>query len=653
MNTIDTPSGLILMAGLYAVAALLYSDTANEIPFRLVGRVVNLGSLSRALGGLTLIAVILNTALPSPIVYPIWIKGVLTPNSMIEHEEWNSISRITVEHEVTNAAPFYWGPSISAPDNALVSYKVLRIDGDAGTPITNLGDGGLASHGYLAYDVTNVAYAAPNIERAAIIGVGGGRDVISAKYFGVNQVTALDVNNVQIDLLSNDPEYSRYAGINSLDGVDLIHHEARSWFRQTDQKFDLIQMSLIDTWAATGAGAFALSENGLYTTDAWSEIIDRLDPGGMFTVSRWSAESQNDTARILSLAMAVLLDRGIENPKSHIFMTSSGTVVTLMIGIDPLSLAQLDALEGRSKEMTFNILLSPRTNAPDGLLGEVSQAKNLRDLRSISRRQEYDISPTSDMRPFFFNQARVNDPVKVIKRVIFDKTRSGVWFGQSKATLNLYLIILFSIGMVVYVIIRPLRFHAAEFEKSYLISSTGYFLFLGLGFMLLEISLLQVLGVFLGHPSYGLGVLLFSLIFFTGLGSFLSERITIESARSGLLWGGMILAYTVVLALQLPEIFRLFGAFNLAGRAAVSVGLMAPLGLLLGYGFPTGFRLANRINPNSTAWLWGVNGAAGVLGSAIAIALNISLGINITLAIGGICYLILSIFMTQLMLKTA
>src|SRR5262249_34725955 len=151
------------------------------------------------------------------------------------------------------------------PPTLLTSWFELLIDGDASTPINRWkGDKGKGLD-FLNYDVTTVAYAMPGIKSTAVIGLGGGRDVLSSLHAGATSVTAMDVNSTQVSVLSRVEPFKSYARLADRPDVHLIHSEARSWFAHNPDKFDLIQMSLVDTWASTGAGAFALTENGLYT----------------------------------------------------------------------------------------------------------------------------------------------------------------------------------------------------------------------------------------------------------------------------------------------------------------------------------------------------------------------------------------------------
>src|SRR5262249_36097385 len=204
-------------------------------------------------------------------VRPTIVKDQLEAPGDFAYDRWNSFSRITVGHSETGP-PAMWGPSPRLPSST-IEQRSLMIDGGAGTSIYRF-DGNLASLGFLHHDVTNLAYAIPNLKTGAVIGVGGGRDVLSQRLFGVEDVTGVEINPIIIDLLKR--RFSDYTAVATLDGVTFEVDEARSWFARTPRFFDVIQMSLIDTWAATGAGAFTLTENGLYTVEAWQRFLGRL-----------------------------------------------------------------------------------------------------------------------------------------------------------------------------------------------------------------------------------------------------------------------------------------------------------------------------------------------------------------------------------------
>lgn len=645
MQTIDTPSAILFLSGVAFISALLFpvSDTDKQ-DITLGNHTINLKKTAFIFCIATFSISALNVASAKPFLYPLWIKNKIIKMSYIDYEEWNSISRVTVMNEEKDITPYLWGPSPIVPKDAKVTGRYLVIDGDAGTPITKF-DGDFTKHKYLEYDVTNVAYTLPNINKSAVIGVGGGRDLLSAKYFGVKEVTALDVNPVQIKLLKDHPFYREYANLYNQPGVEILNEEARSWFRQNTEKLDLVQMSLIDTWAATGAGAFSLSENGLYTVDAWSIFMNDLSENGVFTVSRWSADVMDDTGRTLAVAMATLLRQGISDFKNHVIMINSHVIATTIISKSPFTAEQIAALEKTVADKEYSIILMPGHPIKKGILKELIVAKNLKEINEIADKQFYDVSPSTDMRPFFFNQARITRPLDIIKMVLFSDQTNGheVFHGQAKATFNLYTIILFSFFMVAFVIVAPLLKTVEDKGSSFIKAGTLYFILIGLGFMFMEISLLQAFGVFLGHPIYGLSVVLFSLIIAAGVGSLVSEKLPLNTLSRQIIWCLITCGYGVILSFILRDVFYNFAEVDILSRILISIGLIAPSGILMGFGFPTGLNLTEKFDTRATAWFWGINGAAGVLGSSLAIALNIALGIDKTLIVAGACYAMLII----------
>jgi predicted membrane-bound spermidine synthase len=639
METVDTPTGIIFICSAAAFSSLLFmygiQDSGENKRKRKSYTIAAVFFLILALANLFIHNPIFNLGIS---------KGHWSADEHVEYEKWNSISRVTVTRNLEDNKPYLWGgsPSISNT-NFKEDYRMLVIDGDAATPITQFDGKDWHSLRYLEYDVTNLAYSIPGQNKGAIIGVGGGRDALSAKYFGLETVKAIDVNRTQIYLLTDHPLYSNYANLDKLDGVELIHNEARSWFRQNVEELDVIQMSLIDTYASTGAGAFALSENGLYTLEAWSTFFNDLSDSGVFTVSRWvSASDPSETLRMISLGVATLISNNVNSPRHHIFLAGSGNIATLILAKSPLTETALDALHKSAEDKQFKIYFTPKQSRAPEIMAHFLYAKTIEDLEAPVPDLPYNFFPPTDMQPFFFNQAQFTSPIQTAKMAFITKG-SGVYHGHAKATFNLILIIIFSGIMVGITIAWPLSYTIKDLDKYFILSGTLFFLLIGIGFMLLEISLLQGMGVFLGHPIYGLSVVLFSLILSTGIGSLISEKHQLRNKRAVRIWSLTTFLYTVVLFIFLEGIFYQFSDTSLAVRSLTCFAVIFPLGILLGYGFPTGMRFANKINSRATTWFWGMNGAAGVLSSALAIAFSISFGIDKTIILGGLCYALLSL----------
>lgn len=628
METIDAPSAVLVLAALACLSASFFK-TKESLKTRRRKHTLSLSLLAFAA---------MNILLPSHLIYPFVVKGGALNQNMLTYDEWNSISRVTVSQEKVDFPPYLWGRSPDLPDTIKTSFYELKIDGDAATPINRF-DGDLSSLDYLNYDVTTLAYAMPNLSKGAIIGVGGGRDALSQLYYGLEDITAIDINSVQISLLTEREPYKSYAGLSERPEIKFVHDEARSWFTRNQDQFDIIQMSLIDTWAATGAGAFALSENGLYTVDAFRTFLKDLNENGVLTVSRWHApKGENEMQRLLVMAAEALLEEGATEPKRHMFVAKGYTVATLVLSKTPFTDEQLAALRKRVKDYNFETLVDPAL-VNDNSLDQVISASSQEALEDIVAAQRFDISPPRDTRPFFFNMVRMSQPFMVID--IVAKGDYGSLLGHAKATMNLYIILIFALLMVGFVILWPLRKAIRQSPPALVLNGTVWFFLIGMGFMLLEVSLLQRMSIFLGHPIYSLGIVLFSLVLFTGIGSFISDAVPLNTRRKAIIWSLLTAGAILLLPHLLNAGFDVFSESGLFARALLCLVFTALSGVLMGYGFPTGMALTGAIDTKPTPWFWGINGAAGVLGSVVAVALNIAMGLNWTMSLAGICYALL------------
>jgi hypothetical protein len=450
----------------------------------------------------------------------------------------------------------------------------------------------------------------------------------------------VEINPIFIELLTRRAPFREFAGLASAPGVRFQVDDARSWFTRTKERFDLVQMSMVDTWAATSAGAFTLSENGLYTLEGWKTFIDRLTPDGVFTVSRWHRMGAVDeTGRMMSLAVAALLDSGVPDPCRHLFLASCGTISTLVLSRAPLGGSDLETLHRAVRDRRYDVVISPDEPPVSEVLGRIVKSATRGELEQATAGLVLDLSPPTDNRPFFFNLLSFRNPLAVAQAFGHRGPLAGVVKGNLAATATLVVILFVSVVLVASTIVLPLRPALRDAGRELVVGGTLFFTLLGLGFMLVEMGLLQRLSTFLGHPVYSLSIVLFSLILATGAGSFLSERLPLRSKARFLGWGLLLGAYLLFLSFRLPGILASWQGAGTLARAALSVLFIAPAGILMGFGFPTGMRLVQAIDPRPTPWFWGINGAAGVLASVLAVISSIAFGIQVTLAAGAFCYL--------------
>jgi spermidine synthase len=640
LNTTDAPSAVLWSAAVFGLAAVAFraSGVGGAPEHR-----PRFATLLRWRWGIVvaLVAAALVNGLSDRGLRPVFVKSMDQSGWPKLFEAWNSFSRVVV-YAQESREPKLWGSSPRfEPARWQIEQRTLIIDGDAATMTYRIG-GDVAKAGFLRYDVTSLAYFLPDLRRAAIIGVGGGRDVLSARVFGVADIVGVEINPVLVRLLAKTPGFADYTNLRRLGGVRLHVDEARSWFARSRDRFDVIQMSMVDTWAATGAGAFTLTENGLYTREAWRIFFDRLAERGVFTVSRWYAGGGFDeTARMVSLAMAAVVEADAAEPHRHIFVATSGMIATLVLGRAPLSSSQLAALRAAAAQMQYTIMVDPDTAPPSPVLARILASRSADDLHRATRGLPLDLSVPTDDRPFFFNQL----PIREIPRLLWNPERARhhglTYTGNILATVTLGMLLCVAALLVIATILIPLRPALRHVGARLAISGTAYFALIGIGFMCIEIGLLQRMSVFLGHPIYALSIVLFAMILATGVGSLLSDRVRVESRGAFATWAFVTAGYLFTLPLTTGVVAHTFDGSSLLIRASLAVTLITPAGILMGWGFPSGLRLVAAVDARPTPWFWGINGAAGVFASILAVAVSLALGISATLMIGAACYAVI------------
>ncbi|MEJ0044876.1 MAG: hypothetical protein WDN04_01020 [Rhodospirillales bacterium] len=555
-----------------------------------------------------------------------WAKG--GPQQDIIFERWNALSRIrVVPYDITSGAeddaqtgktgkPFGWG--FGHPQTQHTDQLFMDIDAQAKTVITRFDGHDLRPFAFLANDIINMAYHVRPMKTVAVIGVGGGRDVMSALYFGVQHVTGIEMNPAIFEVLTK--RFAEYAGyFYKRPDVSLVNAEARSWLNQGHQSFDLIQVSLIDTWAATAAGGLTMSENRLYTVDAWKDFLARLHPDGVLEVSRWfgSVGHKAEFYRLLSLAAETLKARGVpaDELQSHIMAFSVNQIVTVLVSPSPFTQAEVQQANRSADQEGFSVMIDPSRTWDETSSTIVSGRATNAFYDGLSS----DLTAPTDNRPFFFYTWR---PFSFL----FAKSQVEAEVGaHNDLAIKVMGILLLSTFLCVCLfILEPLRKTVREVPLRQMLPNLGYFAGIGLGFMLIEISQMQRLMVFLGDPVYGLTVVLFSLLLFGGIGSFTVGQ---GEHRAALL-GRPALCCIVLCAVGLltPGLTYALKASGVAVRVLASVALLAPAGFCMGMMFPNGMIMSRRFQEQQ-AWFWGINGATSVFASVLGMAISMQYGI--------------------------
>lgn len=572
----------------------------------------------------------------NPFIRVLWAKE--EQDTLHTMDRWNAFSRITVDGQQTDIGwPAGYGMSRELPGDIVVPQMSMLIDGTAGTMITGY-DGSDERTDFLRYDVTNLGYYGLDEGfESAVIGVGGGRDVLSGLEFGADRVTGIEINNNILDIVTN--KLGDFTNLESDPRVRLVNDEARSWLTRSDDQFDMIQMSLIDTWAASSAGAYALSENSLYTTDAWNTFFDRIDDDGMLSVSRWFSlvgRPPYETLRTAALASEVLTQRGAENPRDHVLIfegppTQFGaTAATIIVSEKPLTADRIDTISEKATDLGFATVLSPDTVSEQhpAFADIVAPGGPDEGLKQFDE----DLSPPTDNRPFFFQMAKIGTFLK------------GEGFSDDlvfRPVLTLGSLALAVLLLAAVCIGLPLVKMGRESKHRGMGPYYAFFAGIGLGFMLVEFSQLQRLATFLGHPTYALAVVLFTVLVFSGLGSMIVEKVVDPQRPKTLLRPVVaLLALLVVFGIFTHPIIDAAEASTTPIRIAVAVGILAPLALFMGMPFSLGMAAAGRNLEAPTAFMWGINGAMSVVASVFAVLIAMFFGINTAFAAGALSYVL-------------
>jgi SAM-dependent methyltransferase len=567
-------------------------------------------------------------------IQPIWSKGAIDRRTELAAEVWTPISKVRAINPQTGP-PIMWGPSPLAPQPS-VQEIMLVIDGYAVTPILRF-EGDLKPFDFLRYDVTSLGAELRAGGAAAIIGVGGGRDVINCALNGFHRIVGIEVNSAIVDL--DTRRFASFSGFSKIPNFELQNAEGRSYLTRSNEKFDMIQASLVDTWAATSAGALTLSENSLYTVEAWQIFYRHLKPGGFITFSRWSYVPEvAQIYRLFSLACATLLSEGVTEPSRNIAMVAAERVATILVSNQPLSELDLGKIRSIAGQMEFMVLFLPGAETPIPEFRSASSAHTLGELGRLCDAQGFDCSPVFDSSPYFFNVLRLRD----IPRFLTEAAGGG----NARALVFVFTFMLAAVILVALTIVLPLK-RAARQQAGVAPPVAGgiaYFVGIGMGFMLTEMAMMQQLSIFLGHPIYSLVVVLAALILSTGVGSLASDRVRLASSAAS---RTPALAVTLILVLYsavvIPVIHRFIGD-TLWQRALLCVALVAPCGFLMGFCFPVGLRWMTVLKQEENLpWMWALNGAAATLGSFVAIVVSMETSIATCALTGAACYLLAAV----------
>ena len=637
LNLVGAPNALLVSAAVMAVAAAIWAQKRRA---RLAGVLIA--------AGFTLL-IFLNES--GRLIDVVYAKGMFHDPQSVEFAKWNAISRIEVNRQ----------------DGA----RYIVIDADATSAVMNVDPAGWDEDQPSNPTPTNTglpqrssfnwkkslmsgAPAVANVLRPqgdfAIIGPGGGVDVLRAVSNGSPRVTAIEINPI----IARDVMRDKYADYSyhlyDQPQVHLHIQDGRSYVRSTDERFDVVQMTLVDTWASTAAGAFALSENNLYTVEAFREYLDHLKPDGMIAITRWEFRQPREALRVVSQAIEALHQSGVANPRHNFVVVADGGLdedgrpVLVLAKKSPFTPDEYSAVARHIRENPNLVWLNPPAQyagmqplPPAAMAFRAMIERN--DPQQFARDYAYNVGPVTDGAPFFFFTLKTGH---VLKNIVAG-TGHGMDWRINLGVVVLGMVLIISVAAVIAFLVLPLLFHPHAKESGTSIGALLYFIAVGVGYILVEISLIQRFVLFLGHPTYALTVVVFLLLLSSGAGSVAARRYVSTSGRVR-----MVLMVVAILIganlLILPAVLSTAVGLPFAIKLLISAATLVPLGFFMGMPFPTGLRLLE----DGVEWAWAMNAAASVLGSVAAMVIAIHFGLTVTLACAGLAYLMAAGFSSKI-----
>ena len=546
---------------------------------------------------------------------PIYLRE--HPGSKIVKTEWNSFSRIDVVEGGTGG-------------EGLVA-KVF-IDGGAGTNIISW-DGNIESRQELSNWMQYLPFKMMQEPKVLVIGSGGGRDVVASLVSGSKDVTSVEINPIIYETVKS---YGDRAGnLYSHEFVKSYVDEGRSFITRSSDKYDIIYVPFVDTWASVSSGGLSVSENFLYTLEGFQQYYDHLTDRGKIVTVRWLI----DAPRFVSTYAKLLEQNGIPRDQlyRHLIMVTSDSytqdpsVTMVIFSKAPFTDDEIRFLSQSFSQYDYKPILIPGQVMREPYSALLNGEINLDQFYDMFKTKVY---PVTDDNPYFLS---------------FEKPL------PSAVEVLLY----GSIGIVAIFLLVPFSWirrgtgiavggeggggqTEISSEKTDLRIGTviPYFAALGVGFILIELALLQKLILLMGNPTMTFALLLFTLLLSSGSGSLLSSRIAKNTMRNLVFVIGGIAGIGALYIFFLPSMIYSTIAEPIEVKAAVSIAILAPIGFLMGMPLPTGMRLLKVHRPDYIPWMWAINGAFSVLGAVLAIALGIMYGSSLAMVLGISIYLI-------------
>lgn len=513
----------------------------------------------------------------------------------------------------------------------------VYVDGNGPSALTQF-NGDLAPLAYLDQLTSALPYHLLQQPRVLVLGAGAGSDVLQALSHNSAAVDAVELDSNVTDLVRS--RFGDYAGnLYARPGVKVHAAEARGFVNAGRERYDLIQLALMDSFGTAAAGLYGLSESYLYTVEALQAYLDRLTPGGMLAVTRWLTLPPRDALKLFATAVSALERNGVSKPARRLAMIRGWKTVTLLVKNSDFTAAEIAALKKFCRARSFDVAFYPGMRASEAnLYNQLAQSDFYDGAVELlgPRRQEFIdqykfyIEPATDDRPHFFRFFKWDAAAEIFAL----RAQGGMPLLDWSYPL-LVATLLQAIAASVLLIVAPLALSRCRRTLPGARVAL-YFLAIGFAFMFMEIAFIQKFVLFLSHPLYAVAVVLCAFLVFAAAGGWLAGR---ARAPNGVTVAVMAMGTLAVVYLAvLPDLFQALLHLPDAAKIAISVLLIAPLATCMGVPFPTGMRRLANTCEAAIPWAWAINGFASVVGAVLATLLAIHLGFAAVIMLAVLIY---------------
>ncbi|MEE9299777.1 MAG: SAM-dependent methyltransferase, partial [Alphaproteobacteria bacterium] len=595
---------------------------------------------------------------PAPSEYKALSLALRVPGAEIIAQRTSPLGRLDLVESPT--IPFRHAPGLSLANRLEPPEQLgLFTDGDSMQAITRF-EGDLERLAYLDMQTGALPYHLLERPKTLLLGSGTGGGIWLARLHGAASIDAVELNPQTVELVKD--RFAAFAG-RVYEGPELSVHiaEARSFVQTTQASYDLIQLSLLDSFSAAAAGVHALNESTTYTKEAFEVYLARLEEGGLLAITRWLRVPPRDALKLFATALQALEARGASEPENQLALIRGWKTTTLLVKNGAFEADEIAALRRFCTERWFDLAYYPGIEAGEANRYNLLERPYLYlgtkaligpQAQSFMGDYKYALEPATDDKPYFGHFLKWRALVELIGL----RAKGGLALVEWGYVILLATLALALAASAVFILLPIPFLKRAARSRSQGPSSegpgfariAGYFFALGLAFLFIEIAFIQRFTLFLGHPLYAVAVVLAAFLVFAGIGSGFSQWLTKEAADpSSAGYRGRAIAIAIsgiiLVALAhlvaLPPLIESTVALPRAAKIALALLFIAPLAFFMGMPFPLGLSRIAHDRPALVPWAFGINGFASVISAVLATLLAIHLGFTVVVGLALALYL--------------